>query len=61
MMTKSTDSSGMKEWVTCIGKYPRHAMFLTKVGVNTECVVEEHSYEHQLGTILSHKKEDYMF
>ena len=47
-MTKNTEPSGMKVWVTPPGKEPRPAEVLAKGRGNTEWVVEEGSYKYQL-------------
>ena len=47
-MTKGTDQSAVKVWVTFPGKEPRHAEVLADGKRNTECVVEEHSYKFHL-------------
>lgn len=46
-MTKGTDPSGMKGWVTPEGKEPRLTEVLVE-GRDTEWVVEEGSYKYQL-------------
>ena len=47
-MTKSTDPSGMKLWVTPAGKEPQHAEAVVKGKRNIEWVLEEGSYAYQL-------------
>lgn len=47
-MTKGTDPSEMKVWITPPGKKPRLGAGLAKGGGNTEWVVEESSYKYQL-------------
>jgi len=47
-MTKGTDPSGMKVWVTPPGKNPRPAEVLVEGGGNTEWVIEEGSCKYQL-------------
>ena len=46
-MTKGTDPSGMKLWVTPPGKEPRPAEVLAEGGGNIEWVVEESGYKYQ--------------
>jgi hypothetical protein len=47
-MTKEADPSGMKVWVSPLGKEPRPAEVLAEGEGNTEWVVEEGSYKYQL-------------
>jgi hypothetical protein len=47
-VTKDTDPSGVKAWVTPPGKDPTPAEVLAEGGGHTEWVVEEGSYEYQL-------------
>jgi hypothetical protein len=48
-MTKDTDPSGVKVWVTPPGKEPRRpAEVLAEDGENTEWVVEGGSYKYHL-------------
>lgn len=46
-MTKGTDASGLKLWVTPPGKESRPAEVLVEGRGDTERVVEEGSYKHQ--------------
>lgn len=47
-MTKGTDPSGMKVWVTSPGKEPRPAEVLAEGGGNTEWVTAGGSSKYQL-------------
>jgi hypothetical protein len=47
-VTNSTDPSGMKAWVTFLGKEASPAEVHAEGGGNTEWVVEEGSYKYQL-------------
>lgn len=47
-MTKRTDPSGIKLWVTLPRKELRLAKLVSEVGRNTEGVVEEKSYKYQI-------------
>jgi hypothetical protein len=47
-MTKGTGTPEMKVWVTPPGKEPRPPEILVEGRGNTEWVVEEGSYKHQL-------------
>lgn len=46
-MTRDTDTSGMKVWVSPPEKEPKLANVLAKGGRNTEWVGEEGSYKYQ--------------
>ena len=48
-VTKGTDMSGMKVWVSHLVKEPRASEVLVEDGGTTEYIVKEGSYQYQLG------------